>query len=83
MSEDETKQPEQAIHSRWRPIGGWLCVAAIGYELVALPLLITVMQFLSGHSVDAVHTDKTLLLEMVAIFVGYRSFEKYHEVATK
>lgn len=83
MSDEPVQQPEQTIHSKWRPIGGWLCVAAIGYELVALPLLITVMQFLSGHPVEAVHADKTLLLEMVAIFVGYRSFEKYHEVAAK
>ena len=82
MSEEQI-QGEKKIHSRWRPIGGWLCVAAIGYELVALPLAVTCMQFLVGHPVEAAHTDKTLLLEMVAIFVGYRSFEKYHEVAAK
>lgn len=82
MSADQP-QVEKAINSRWRPIGGWLCVAAIGYELVALPLLVTIFQFLAGHPIEAVHTDKTLLLEMVAIFVGYRSFEKYHEVAAK
>lgn len=82
MSEEQT-QTEKAVHSRWRPIGGWLCVAAIGYELVALPLLTTVLQFASGHQIEAIHTDKTLLLEMVAIFVGYRSFEKYHGVEAK
>lgn len=82
MSE-EIPTRERVINSRWRPIGGWLCVAAIGYELVVLPLAITVLQFLSGHPVEAIHTDRTLLLEMVAIFVGYRSFEKYNQVATK
>lgn len=80
---DEQAQGEKMIHSRWRPIGGWLCVAAIGYELVVLPFAVTCLQVLAGHPVEAVHTDKTLLLEMVAIFVGYRSFEKYHEVAAK
>jgi len=80
---DEQPQTDSVVHSRWRPIGGWLCIMAIGYELFLLPISVTVLQFLSGHPVDAVHTDKVLLLEMVAIFVGYRSFEKYHEVASK
>lgn len=70
------------LHAYWRPFGGWICIAALAYELLLLPLLSSLCVIL-GHPVALTHVEQTLLLEMIALFVGYRTFEKYHEVATK
>lgn len=86
-TKDETPPQESTLHSRWRPLGGWVCVLSIGYELVLFPLctwILDLLAILYGQSVPVMpHVDKTLLLEMVAIFVGYRSFEKFNQVAAK
>lgn len=38
--------------------------------------------FMTQH-VELVHVDKVLLIELIGVFVTYRTFEKYHEVDTK
>ncbi len=74
---------EQTIlHSVWRPVGGWICMCALAYELILLPLISSLLVIV-GHPATLIHVEQTLLLEMIALFVGYRTFEKYHEVATK
>lgn len=71
------------IHSHWRPAGGWICIIACGYELVVLPLLGTLLNIFMTQHVELVHVDKGLLIELIGVFVTYRTFEKYHEVDTK
>ncbi len=71
------------IHSHWRPAGGWICIIACAYEIVALPVLGTLFNLFMAQHVELVHVDKVLLIELIGVFVTYRTFEKYHEVDTK
>lgn len=71
------------VHSHWRPIGGWVCIAACGYEMVVLPILGTMLNIFLTQKIELVHVDKVLLIELIGIFVTYRTFEKYHEVESK
>lgn len=71
------------VHSHWRPFGGWICIAACGYELFVLPILGTLLNIFLTQKVELVHVDKVLLIELIGVFVTYRTFEKYHEVDTK
>jgi hypothetical protein len=71
------------VHSHWRPIGGWVCIISCGYELFILPVLGTILNIVLTQKVELVHVDKVLLIELIGVFVTYRTFEKYHEVDTK
>lgn len=83
MADDESENNESFLHSRWRPVGAWICIAALGYELLMIPLLSLAWVVTGSPAPALVHVEKTFLLEMLGLFVFYRSFEKYHEVAAK
>lgn len=84
---DESTVAPFALNAWWRPIGGWVCIAGLAYALLLHPIatfcidLVAIMHSVSAPVLPQV--DKTLLLEMISIFVGYRSFEKYNNVHSK
>ncbi len=85
--DDESKGGPLALNAGWRPIGGWICIASMAYALLLHPIAtfaIDLVAILSKQAAPVLpQVDKTLLLEMISIFVVYRSFEKYNDVHTK
>lgn len=90
MSDEESEESKGgplALNAGWRPVGGWICIASMGYALLLHPMATFVIDLVALLSKQAApvlpQVDKTLLVEMISIFVVYRSFEKYNDVHTK
>ena len=77
---DVTKAEAQAggFRGGWRPAAGWVCVAGLGLEFVAFPLLSWGAAAL-GSPVPTPPTLSPVLFELLACLLGlagFRSFDK-------
>lgn len=71
--------------SGWRPAVGWVCVGALGYQLIFAPLIMGVAAAFKNHLVLApLETEllTTLLIGMLGLG-GMRTVEKLNGKASK
>lgn len=87
MADEQQPEDSTPLHSKWRPVGAWICIGALGYELVLVPLFTFILDLYAlyvGRAVPALaHVDKIWLIELIGIFVVARSVDKYNGVAPK
>lgn len=68
----------------WRPGAGWVCVAGLGYSVLAQPLLAW-LSAIHGWPVPPIINSDTLMALMFGMLGlgGYRAIEKVKGVASK
>lgn len=82
LNAEEAKSPSFFV-SGWRPATGWVCLGGLSYQVIARPLIqsIIILWLPEYHMVSLeMDTLLTLLFGMLGLG-GYRTFEKYKGVA--
>lgn len=68
----------------WRPVIGWVCVAALGYQFIGRDLIVTLLLNLVDNPVMPPELDAVELMALLGSLLGiggYRTIEKIKGVA--
>ena len=73
---------DSLFKSGWRPAIGWVCVAALGYQMIGQPMLEWVSTMYEWMPPPSLATDTLLTLLFGILGLGaYRSYEKVNKAA--